>query len=134
MKVVVDTNVIVSGLLSPYGASAEIVRMIAAADLILCYDARLLAEYKEVLLRPKFGFDPESVGFFLDQVKSSGELVSSLPLGFSLPDPDDEMFLEVALAAKVSCLITGNLKDYSIKNKLLPLPILSPSKFVKDYR
>lgn len=134
MKVVVDTNVLVSGLLSPYGASAEIVRMIAAADLILCYDSRILAEYKEVLLRSKFGFDRENVLIFLDQLKTAGELVSALPLGFSLPDPDDEMFLEVALTGKATCLITGNLKDYAIKNKPHPLPILPPAKFVKEYK
>ncbi len=48
MRFVIDTNVLVSGLLSPYGASAEIVRMLAAGAFDLLYDARIVSEYKEV--------------------------------------------------------------------------------------
>ncbi len=61
MKIVLDTNVLVSGLIQPFGPSGQIVRMVAAGDLVLCHDPRVLAEYQEVLLRKKFGFDPERV-------------------------------------------------------------------------
>lgn len=44
MKVVLDTNVVVSGLLSPFGPPGEIVRMTADGFLELCYDARILSE------------------------------------------------------------------------------------------
>ncbi len=56
MKIVLDTNVLVSGLLTPYGAAAEIVRLIASGVLSVCYDTRILLEYQEVLARPKFQF------------------------------------------------------------------------------
>ena len=62
MKVVIDTNVIVSGLLTPFGNSAEIVRMITSGKLNLCFDARILTEYEEVLKRPKFKFSGEGDG------------------------------------------------------------------------
>ena len=61
MKIVLDTNVLVSGLLTPFGPSGEIVRMISAGELILHVDARILSEYQEVLNRPKFQFDKDHV-------------------------------------------------------------------------
>ena len=49
MKIVLDTNVLVSGLLTPFGTSGEIVRMVSAGKLILLYDSRILLEYQEGL-------------------------------------------------------------------------------------
>ncbi|HKI01222.1 MAG TPA: putative toxin-antitoxin system toxin component, PIN family [Thermoanaerobaculia bacterium] len=54
MKIVLDTNILVSGLLQPFGPSGQIVRLVAAGELVLCHDSRILAEYWEVLLRKKF--------------------------------------------------------------------------------
>lgn len=61
MIIVLDTNVLVSGLLTPFGSSGEIVRMITSGKLILEYDSRILIEYEEVLNRPKFHFDKEPI-------------------------------------------------------------------------
>lgn len=133
MRVVVDTNVLVSGLLKPYGPSAEIVRMTSSGTLQLCHDARVLAEYRDVLHRPKFGFRPPDVKVFLEQVEKGGYSVSAEPLPRRLPDPDDEMFLEVALAGGVSHLVTGNLSDYSGHGQQ-QVDIVSPSQFLEWYR
>ncbi len=46
MRIVLDTNVVVSGLLNAFGPSAQIVRLVAAGNLDLCYDARILTEYR----------------------------------------------------------------------------------------
>jgi len=54
MKIVLDTNVLVSGLLTPFGTSGEIVRMVSAGRLNLCIDARILLEYIEYY-RKKYG-------------------------------------------------------------------------------
>jgi len=80
MKIVLDTNVIVSGLISPYGNPAEIIRMVSVGEIRLCYDARIITEYKEVLRRPKFQFNPEKIDIILDQIQYPGEIVSSKPL------------------------------------------------------
>ena len=69
-KIVIDTNVMVSGLLTPYGASSEIVLMVAGGILQVCYDARILTEYREVLLRSKFGFKREDVDDLLAEIKA----------------------------------------------------------------
>lgn len=112
MRLVLDTNVLVSGLLFPYSVPGEIVRMAAAGGLTLCYDARVLDEYRVVLARPKFGFAAEHVEELLSQIQADGEAVAGRPLRERLPDPDDEPFLEVALAAGASCLVTRNLRHY----------------------
>lgn len=129
MRVVVDTNVMVSGLLAPYGPAGEILRMISAGHLRLCYDARILAEYAEVLLRPKFPFEPDLVEALLAQIRQGGEVVAAAPLPLRLPDPDDEMFLQAALAGAAACLITGNLRHYPPAHRP-GLPVVTPAEFL----
>ena len=133
MKVVIDTNVIVSGLLSPHGAPAEVVRMLLAGSIELCADARILSEYEEVLSRPKFGFDAEQVGLVMDYISHAANMVAAGPLPERLPDPDDEPFAEVACAASPSCLITGNIRHYPAK-MLRNVKVLSPEDFIEYYR
>jgi putative PIN family toxin of toxin-antitoxin system len=133
MKIVLDTNVLVSGLLTPFGPSGEIVRMVSAGKLILYIDARILSEYHEVLQRPKFKFNNDRINTLISFIKHNGQFVSALPLKSSLPDPDDESFLEVAIAGNVRCLITGNIVHYPSSHRE-GINILSPSEFLGYYR
>ena len=133
MKIVLDTNVIVSGLLTPFGPSGKIVRMASAGELILYIDARILSEYQEVLHRPKFKFNKDHISILLDFIKLYGQFVSSLPLKNRLPDPDDEPFLEVAIAGKVRSLITGNIVHYPHSTRE-GIKIFSPSEFLEFFR
>jgi uncharacterized protein len=133
MKIVLDTNVLVSGLLTPFGPSGEIVRMIFSGELILQIDARILAEYQDVLNRPKFKFNKDHIGLLLDFIKQYGQFVVGSPLGNPLPDPDDEPFLEVAISGNVKALITGNSVHYPISLRK-SINIVSPAKFIEIYR
>ena len=133
MKIVLDTNVLVSGLLTPFGPSGEIVRMVSAGELISYIDARILSEYQEVLHRPKFKFNKDHLNMLLDFIKRYGQFVSSLPLKNRLPDPDDEPFLEVAIAGKVRSLITGNIVHYPPLFRE-GIKIFSPSEFLEVFR
>ncbi len=133
MKVVLDTNVVVSGLLSPFGGPGEIIRMVASGDIELYYDARILCEYREVLLRPKFSFNQIYIEDLLGQIKTRGYIVAAKPLSKRLPDTDDEPFLEVALAGKAEYLITRNLKHYPA-NKQQGILVVPPEKFLEVYR
>lgn len=56
MRIVLDTNVLLSGLLSPSGPPGNIVRLITTGTVRVCYDARILVDYRQVLLRPAFPF------------------------------------------------------------------------------
>jgi putative PIN family toxin of toxin-antitoxin system len=133
MKIVCDTNVLVSGLLSPFGPSAKIVRLIASADVTVLVDARLVSEYREVLLRPKFGFSSDAVEALLDQIMASGDSVSAGPIHRPLPDPDDEPFLEVAISGMADALVTGNQRHYP-KPARAGIRVLSPREFLEYYK
>ena len=133
MRVVLDTNILVSGLLSPYGAPGELVRLVAMGALQVCYDARILAEYREVLLRPIFPFTQTQVETLLDQVKAGGLMVGAQPLSAPLPDPDDEVFLAVALAGPAQHLVTGNTRHYPVKSRH-GIEVVTPAGFLAWYR
>jgi len=133
MKIVLDTNVLVSGLLAPFGSSGEILRMVFSGELTLCLDARILAEYKDVLHRPKFNFNRDYISVLLDFIKQYGHFTSSAPLQMRLPDPDDEPFLEVAIAGQVVSLVSGNRIHYPA-SPFKGINILPPAQFVEFYR
>lgn len=108
---VLDTNVLVSALLSPFGAPGRIWDLVLARDIRLAYDDRILIEYERVLKRAKFGFDKSRVEAMLT-VFLYQESVSSTPWPYHpLPDPDDAIFLEVAQAASAT-LVTGNSRHF----------------------
>lgn len=133
MNVVLDTNVLVAGLLSPFGVCGEILRMVSSGELRLSFDARIFTEYKEVLSRPKFKFEEDKVSALLDQVEHCGHTIAPLPLRHSLPDPDDEPFLEVAITAGVVCLVTGNGAHFPPKLSK-GVKVFSPSGFLTFYK
>ena len=112
MRIVVDTNVLVSSLLSPFGPPNAIRQLIAAEAVQICYDLRILHQYREVLARPRFPFNAGDVDTLLAQIEADGILISTHPLTARLPDADDEPFLAVALVGHARCLVTGNLRDF----------------------
>ena len=134
MKIVLDTNVLVSGLLRDQGNPAQVVALALAGAIQVCQDQRILDEYAEVLARPRFRFDAQRVREVLAKLEADGlwvEATQHSPLG--LPDPDDEPFLAVALAATADFLVTGNLSDYP-SDKLRGCAVVSPADFVKHWQ
>jgi uncharacterized protein len=133
MNIVLDTNVLVAGLLSPFGPCGEIVRMVSSGKVALSVDARILSEYDEVLHRPKFEFEEDQVTTLLDHIERRGHKVASSPLLHTLPDPDDRPFLEVAIAGQVACLVTGNQSHFPPK-LCMGVKVLSPNQFINFYK
>jgi uncharacterized protein len=133
MKIVLDTNVLVSGLLQPFGPPGQIVRLVASGELLLCHDPRILAEYEDVLSREKFGLDPERIEILLEEIRTAGVPIAAPPLAVRLPDVDDEPFLEVARAGAAQCLVTGNVKHYPAKARS-GVEVLTPRSFIEMYR
>lgn len=115
MKIVLDTNVLVSGFISPFGPPATILRAVLTGSLTVCFDERIVAEYRDVLTRGRFRFDEHRVDEVLRIVETNGLPVLADPLGLELPDSDDAMFIEVATAADADCLVTGNLKHFPVE-------------------
>ena len=133
MRVVADTNVIVSGLLNPYGIPAEILRLLLAGELIPVYDSRIISEYREVLYRPKFKFNIESINVLVKEIEEIGSLVLPVSIKSSLPDPDDNIFLEAAIAGDAKIIITGN-KSHFPKKLFSGIHVFSPSELIDFYR
>jgi putative PIN family toxin of toxin-antitoxin system len=130
MIVVLDTNGIVSGVLKPFSKAAAILLLVADGTIQLAYDLRLVSEYRDVLKRPRFKLAKEDVEVFLAQVEQDGLVVAVKPLKFHLQDPDDESFLEVALAAMAKAIVTGNKRHFS-KREYEGVKILSPAEFLE---
>jgi uncharacterized protein len=133
MKIVLDTNVLVAGLLSPFGPCAEIVRMLSSGDLTLYFDSRILFEYNEVLRRSKFRFQLDKVVALLEHIEHRGQIVASSPLSDLLPDSGDQPFLEVAVAGQAVCLVTGNHAHFP-PQLCQGVKVVSPSDFLTFYR
>ena len=107
--------------------------MVSSGELTLCLDARILSEYAEVLLRPKFGFREDSVAALLHFARYRGHTVASSPLPEHLPDLSDEPFLEVALACGAECRVTGNLAHFPPRSRQGAV-VVSPGEFTDAYR
>ena len=134
MKIVLDTNVVVSGLLKSQGNPAQVLTLALAGAVQVCHDKLILAEYSEVLARPRFKFDPKRVREVLTKLDVDGLAVdASEHSDLDLPDLDDEPFLAVALAATADFLVTGNLADYP-PDKRRGCAVVSPAVFMEHWR
>jgi uncharacterized protein len=133
MRVVIDTNVIVSGILNPHGSPGRIVNALLSEAITVLHDDRILSEYREVLLRPTFGFSRSDVEVLLVFVESSGEHVSAEPLALILPDPNDLPFLEVAASGSADALITGNIKHFKPRRGQHRVLVITPADFLHRY-
>ncbi|GHU71655.1 PIN domain-containing protein [Spirochaetia bacterium] len=126
MKVILDTNVIVSAFLNPKGIPAEILSLVLSEKIILCYDNKILSEYTDVLTRSKFNFNRELVNDFLEFVKIYGEYIVAEPQDIQFIDEsdrrsDDKIFYDVFRGSDTNYIITGNKKHYpKEENILLP--------------
>ncbi len=102
-----------------------------AGELTVVYDDRVMAEWREVLSREKFGFAPVNVEALLAFLESEGLKIIPPVLAVGLPDPDDVPFLEAAVASGAT-LITGNLKHYPPEAKE-KADILAPGEFLRRW-
>lgn len=130
MKIVLDTNVIVSAFLKPQSIPAKILRLILQEEIQLVANAAILAEYQEVLERPKFFLNQSRVQIILEYLRYRSIFADALPETLTLPDPGDIPFLEAAIAAQADALVTGNVKHFP-KSKCRGLQILSPANFLR---
>lgn len=133
MLIVLDTNVLVSGLLTPHGPPGRLVDLIIAGEVTIAYDDRILAEYREVLGRPKFEFDPSRIRTLLGFLQLAGHHVSAPPLEVEdIPDVADLPFAEVALAAEARVLVTGNPAHFQFLEEFKP-QVLTPRNFIDQW-
>lgn len=131
MRVVIDTNVLVSGIINPHWAPGRVLDAVLARAVHVLYDDRILDEYRQVLRRPLFGFAQSNIDSLLDFIEMSGEHVSTRNIGVVLPDPTDLPFLEVAVLGSADALVTGNLKHFKPTMGRYKMNVCSLHEFVK---
>ena len=130
MKAVIDTNVLVSGLLNPNGPPGRIVDRLRTGQLQPVIDDRILDEYIRVLRRPYFEryFTKIDREHLIDYLTHNSEYTIATVRCSDLPDPHDAPFLETALTARVP-LVTGNLKHFP-PDQSATCRIYSPAEFI----
>ena len=123
-NVVLDTNVIISAAISPYGNPAKIVSMALDKIVQIYFSAEILAEYEDVLSRPEFNFSSEKQNTFLFGLKNSGILIKPSISDALIPDEDDRVFYDTATESG-AILITGNTKHFPSESF-----IMTPSDYL----
>jgi len=126
MKVVLDTNIVVSAALTPEGNSAKIIDLLTShQDIQLSYSTEILTEYEDVLSRPRLNIKTEMRIRVINLLKNIGILIEPMPSNILFSDENDRIFYDTARAAE-AILVTGNQKHYPIE----PF-IMSPANFLK---
>ena len=114
---VIDTNVIVSALISRHTDSATVMVLnsVFSEHIIPVYNEDILNEYATVLRRKKFNFSEDFINETITTIKDKGIHSERVNSGETLPDAKDLVFYEVALSKEDSFLVTGNLKHFPKK-------------------
>ena len=127
MKIVLDTNVIVSALLSPQGLPAKILNLVLEGHITIVYDNCILSEYIDVLGREKFKINKEFVNIVLDFIKHEGEYRPAIPQKIKFQDEDDKVFYDVYKSGDIDYLITGNKQHFPNEKR-----IISPREYLES--
>jgi len=111
-RIVLDTNIVVSGLMKFTGNEAEVLDLAIAGEIQLCFSQAILLEYVDVLHRHYLRLDFERVDNALNNIQWFGLRVSPRQQLHISPDPSDNRFLECAEAARAEYLVTGNKRHF----------------------
>lgn len=111
---VIDTNVLVSALLSRRSdaATVQVVSAIFEKGICPLFNSEIIAEYEEVLCRPKFSFPLQAIRSVLSKIVELGMNTNRVHSSEIFPDPKDVVFYEVALSKEEAYLVTGNTKHF----------------------
>ena len=129
MRIVLDTNVVVSALLVGGSVPAQVLELAVGRRCTLVVDHRIVAEYRAVLERPHFPFTETQRNDFFAVVARS-EWITAEPLGVTLADAGDRPFLETAVSGAVDALVTGNVKHFRLREGRLAIAIVTPRAFL----
>ena len=130
---VLDTNVVVSGLMSELGKPAKIIDLALENHIQVAYDDRILGEYEDVLARPELRIRPARARAVIAHIELTGNLITPASLSaVGYPDPDDLPFAEVFITADADALITGNIRHFA---PLIEkgLAVISPALFLEKF-
>lgn len=137
MRVVLDTNVVVSAVIRPSSVPARVLSLVYGRRILPVIDLRILADYGEVLARPRLKIPADRASDFLLRFGEVAERVivmkeaASRFYQIALPDPDDRPFMEVAVSAAANAIVTGNT-DHFPEALLKPVRVLTPRQLLDE--
>jgi len=112
LRLVIDTNIIVSAALRPAGLQRTIVLLAVTKPARLYVSEAIMAEYRDVLSRPELRIRKGLQRQLLDLVRKSSHLVSPTQSLRVASHPADNIFIECADAAGADYLLTGNVRHF----------------------
>ena len=138
MRVVLDTNVLRSGIGSAKGASREVLYLIDAGVLTLVVSVPLVLEYESVLKRKEFlqevGLAAQEMDAIVDYLISRAYLQPIYFLWRSfLPDAHDDHVLECAVNGRVEAILTFNKRHFPAVQQRFRIAVLTPGEFLKTF-
>lgn len=125
---VIDTNVLVSAMLSKHSDSAtvRVIDLFFDDKIVPLVNEEILKEYNDVLHRKKFHFPTNLINTILQEIRLRGIMLDRTKSTLEFPDPKDVVFYEVALSKDGSFLVTGNTKHFPST----PI-VVTPAEFLK---
>ena len=127
---VIDTNVLVSALwtANPLAATRRVLDLLVGKQITPLYNDEVIAEYRDVLNRPKFPFDRQEVAELIDFIIEIGVDTARTQFDEGMPVEDDRVFYEISLTEEDSFLVTGKIKHYPHVSK-----VVSPAEFIRIF-
>lgn len=133
MRAVVDTGVLVSALIRRQGTTGEVLRALRDGRFALIYTTPILVEIIDVLgrgpFRTKYHIEPEDITALINLVRLRGELVVRGRTVKVCRDPEDDKFLEAALAGQADAIVSGDA-DLLVLIPFEGIPVLRPAEFL----
>ncbi|MEI7788883.1 MAG: putative toxin-antitoxin system toxin component, PIN family [Chlorobiaceae bacterium] len=129
MRIVCDTNVLISGILFG-GNPREVLRLCSSGKVINCISPAIIQEVEEVLYRPKFGLLHEQVYRIIGLFRDTFMVIPQNSVAFITLDPDDNRILEAAVAAEAKVIVSrdNHLLELELWNDIA---VFSPTNFLR---
>ena len=134
-KIVIDTNILVSAIISNGYPYRILHNLVATERVKICLSEPILSEYTEVTIRTKFSQYKEfkqNALFIITNIKRVGKLYSPNIKLDIIADKTDNKFLELAVFSKADFLITGNINHFTI-SEYNGVKIISPKDYIENY-
>lgn len=137
MRVVLDTGVLVSGLIKPQGTPGRVLTRLRDEAFSVIFSEPILLELLDVLSRPKlmqkYHLGSEEALALISLLMLRGEAVTPTRRIQACRDPQDDKFLEAAAAGQANALVSGDA-DLLALHPFEGLPVLTPSAFLEQLR
>lgn len=131
MRIVIDTNVLISALGWKGSNPYKVVLKCFRKELRLIISPAIIEEFKKVVLRPKFEFSPEEVDEFVSALLEISDVVQPVEtLTIIKDDKDDNKFLEAAIAGNAKFIISGDKHLLDLK-EFMGIKILKPADLLR---